>query len=205
VDIIGKSFSKDNNMLIYCGAVIYKDNLVDEDYNDDIRQIDLVIKELGTTLRMATARFTSLESKQARINIKNAFINQDLQALVAIKCLDEGVNIPAIKTAFILASSSNPREYVQRRGRVLRKFEGKSKSIIFDFVTLASPLEEVRFLDKKSKKTEEILAQKELIRIKDFSLISLNPSNSNVIINSIESSFGLDIIQIDEDEWGYYE
>ncbi|MFR7881409.1 MAG: helicase-related protein [Christensenellales bacterium] len=50
----------------------------------------------------------------------------DLQALVAIKCLDEGVNIPSIKTAFILASSTNPREYIQRRGRVLENLKAKN-------------------------------------------------------------------------------
>ncbi|MCC8068352.1 MAG: hypothetical protein LIO71_01100 [Ruminococcus sp.] len=48
-----------------------------------------------------------------------------LQALITIKCLDEGVNIPSIKTAFILTSTTNPKEYIQRRGRVLRLYEGE--------------------------------------------------------------------------------
>jgi superfamily II DNA or RNA helicase len=53
---------------------------------------------------------------------------------VSIKCLDEGVDIPAVSHALILASSKNPREYIQRRGRVLRKAIGKSLSHIHDVV-----------------------------------------------------------------------
>jgi superfamily II DNA or RNA helicase len=52
--------------------------------------------------------------------------------VVSIRCLDEGVDIPAVSHALILASSKNPREYVQRRGRVLRKFENKAISHIHD-------------------------------------------------------------------------
>lgn len=51
-----------------------------------------------------------------------------VDALVAMKVLDEGIDVPACRTAYILASSKNPRQYVQRRGRVLRKFSGKEKS-----------------------------------------------------------------------------
>jgi hypothetical protein len=53
---------------------------------------------------------------------------------VSIKCLDEGVDIPAVSHALILASSKNPREYIQRRGRVLRKADGKVLSHIHDVV-----------------------------------------------------------------------
>ena len=52
--------------------------------------------------------------------------------LLAIKCLDEGIDIPAINKAIILASSTNPREYIQRRGRVLRRFPGKFSAQIYD-------------------------------------------------------------------------
>ncbi|MEA2016963.1 MAG: hypothetical protein U9N59_00825, partial [Campylobacterota bacterium] len=42
-------------------------------------------------------------------------------------------DIPSVKRAFILSSSSNPKEFIQRRGRVLRKFEGKEFAEIYDF------------------------------------------------------------------------
>ncbi len=58
--------------------------------------------------------------------------------LVAIKCLDEGIDIPLINRALILASSTNPREYVQRRGRVLRRTAGKYSAGIFDVIVIGS-------------------------------------------------------------------
>jgi len=56
--------------------------------------------------------------------------------LLAIKCLDEGVDIPAIDSALILASTSNPREFVQRRGRILRRSPSKFSARLFDVVVL---------------------------------------------------------------------
>ena len=56
--------------------------------------------------------------------------------LLAIKCLDEGVDIPSIDNALILASTSNPREYVQRRGRILRRKDDKYSARLFDVVVL---------------------------------------------------------------------
>ena len=89
---------------------------------EDIRQIEAVTHILGSELGMSVAKFTSNENIETRSKIKEQFQMGDrLQAIVAIKCLDEGVNIPGIRTAFILASTTNPKEYIQRRGRVLRK------------------------------------------------------------------------------------
>lgn len=56
--------------------------------------------------------------------------------LVAIRCLDEGVDIPEISHAVILASSRNPREFVQRRGRLLRTRQGKSRAYIHDLLVV---------------------------------------------------------------------
>ena len=90
--------------------------------DEDIRQIDAVTHILGNELNMKVSQFTSNEDRHEREILKEQFADgENLQALIAIKCLDEGVNIPQIKTAFILASTTNPKEYIQRRGRVLRK------------------------------------------------------------------------------------
>ena len=56
--------------------------------------------------------------------------------VVAIKCLDEGVNIPSVTHALILASSKNPREFVQRRGRVLRRAKDKSLAFVYDAIVM---------------------------------------------------------------------
>ena len=64
------------------------------------------------------------------------FDKGDFKALVAIKCLDEGVDVPSADKVIIMSSSTNPMEYVQRRGRVLRKYPGKEIATIFDMVVL---------------------------------------------------------------------
>ena len=61
--------------------------------------------------------------------------------VVSIRCLDEGVDIPSVTHALILASSKNPREYIQRRGRVLRRAEGKSVANIHDVLVLPAAVE----------------------------------------------------------------
>ena len=134
---------------MYCGAT----NVLDENagvYDIDeseVRQIEAVTRILGNDLGMEVARFTSQENIETRAMIKEQFLKGDrLQAIVAIKCLDEGVNIPGIRTAFILASTTNPKEYIQRRGRVLRKAKNKDIAEIYDFITLPRPLDEVSAL-----------------------------------------------------------
>ncbi len=139
-------YAQDNNILVYCGAT----NVIDEkaDYSstdeEDVRQIEAVTRILGNEFGMEVAKFTSEENMETRATIKEQFQKGDrLQAIVAIKCLDEGVNIPGIRTAFILASTTNPKEYIQRRGRVLRKAENKPFAEIYDFVTLPRELDSV--------------------------------------------------------------
>jgi ERCC4-related helicase len=55
--------------------------------------------------------------------------------MLAVKCLDEGVDLPRVNKAIIMASSTNPREYIQRRGRVLRKHPDKSSAQIYDLLS----------------------------------------------------------------------
>ena len=84
----------EKHILIYCGSATIKEN---EDDEFGRRQIDLVSEMLGNDLGMRVGRFTSRENIKERAQIRDAFSKGDLlQALVAIKCLDEGVNIPNI-------------------------------------------------------------------------------------------------------------
>lgn len=73
-------------------------------------------------------------SDKDRQDILNKFDSGEYQILVAIKCLDEGVDVPSTKTSYFLSSTTNPREFVQRRGRVLRKDDSKDIAEIYDFI-----------------------------------------------------------------------
>lgn len=184
-------YKDDKHLLIYCGATTIKE--VDADEMDfGTRQIDLVTNMLGNDIGMRVGRFTSQESPQERAQIRAAFAEGNmLQALVAIKCLDEGVNIPSIKTAFILASSTNPKEYIQRRGRVLRKFPGKDYAVIFDFITLPFPMDEIGLQSQEIINSTKGLVKREIIRMLDFAKIAENPSETYDLIYNLKHGFGV--------------
>jgi len=108
--------------------------------------------------------------------------------MLAIKCLDEGVDIPVINKAIILASSSNPREYIQRRGRVLRTHPGKDSAKIWD----------VLVCDTKG----ELLTVNEAKRAKEFSYLSRSVSTRIKLesILSVDSKFEDEKFTETEDE-----
>lgn len=188
-----QQYKDDTHILVYCGATKVQTFEYDESEYDEEgeRQIVAVSKILGNELGMKVTHFTSNESAEEREIIKNKFAMADpYQAIVAIKCLDEGVNIPSIKTAFILASTTNPKEYIQRRGRVLRLAKNKPYAVIYDFVTLVKPLDEVNPYSTDYN-CERALAKRELARIKEFGEISLNSRDSDELINDIECAYEL--------------
>jgi superfamily II DNA or RNA helicase len=192
--------------LVYCGATRNYNYESDESERDEEgeRQIVSVSKMLGLELDMKVTHFTSSESASEREEIKRRFADADpYQAIVAIKCLDEGVNIPSIKTAFILASSTNPKEYIQRRGRVLRKAPNKKYAIIYDFITLPTPLECVNY-ESETSHYDLSLVRKEINRMKEFGEISINPSDADRLITELVETYGLDLYVNDEEEF-YYE
>lgn len=199
-----QKYKEDSHILVYCGAT--RTQSFEYDYSEkdeeNERQIVTVSKLLGNELKMKVTHFTSNESAEEREVIKRKFAFADpYQAIVAIKCLDEGVNIPSIKTAFILASTTNPKEYIQRRGRVLRLAKNKPYAVIYDFVTLVQPLDMVNPYSSDYG-FECSLAKRELARIKEFGEISLNSRDSDKLINDIETTFDIkdNDLEVFEDE-----
>ena len=114
--------------LIYCGE--------GSDSAGD-RQIDEAVAMVGAELRIPTHPYTSRESPAIRREILSEFAGgKGIQVLVSMRCLDEGVDIPAARVAYMLASSKNPRQFIQRRGRVLRRAPGKESADMIDFVVV---------------------------------------------------------------------
>lgn len=195
-----KPYKQDNHILVYCGATKIDEQ---DESGEDIRQIDAITELLGKKLNMNVAQFTSKEDSYTRDLLKKKFSEGDyLQVLVAIKCLDEGVNIPAIKTAFILASTTNPKEYIQRRGRVLRKYPGKEFAIIYDFVTLPRPLDEARNLTYDEIRCEKTMVKNEVTRMIEFKRLAINRMESDMLIDDITETYHLNDEDIEEE---YYE
>lgn len=177
------------NLLIYCGSTTVKDDPYDDE-KEEIRQVEAVTRLLGKELGMRVSRFTSQENASERESLKERFASgDDLQALVAIRCLDEGVNIPGIDTAFILASSTNPKEFIQRRGRVLRKAPGKKIARIFDFITLPRPLELNREIDPQKLQSEKRLAINEYIRMEEFARLAENVTEAMIEVYKLQEAY----------------
>lgn len=188
------NYKDDNQILIYCGAA----------KTEEARQIDVVTKMLGNELDMRVKKFTCKEKAHDREMIKANFAEgKNLQALVAIRCLDEGVDIPSVKTAFILSSSDNPREYIQRRGRLLRKSPGKKNAVIFDFVTLPVEPEFVTLYEPETLDKVKALVQKELARVKEFSALAENPFFSDCLVADIQKKFS--IFELKEESENVYD
>lgn len=199
-----QDYKDDSHILVYCGATRVQTFEFDESEHDEEgeRQIVAVSKILGNELGMKVTHFTSNESAQEREIIKRRFATTDpYQAIVAIKCLDEGVNIPSIRTAFILASTTNPKEYIQRRGRVLRLAKDKPYAVIYDFVTLATPLGEVNVYGVDFN-CERALAKRELARIKEFGEIAMNSRDSDELINDIACAYQISDEEMEDVEDG---
>jgi superfamily II DNA or RNA helicase len=129
-DVVARAFEDGQRWLIYC---------------DDQRQLGAVMKTI-TELGLPAEEYHSsmLGHRQATLDKFAVFGG----ILVAIRCLDEGVDIPATDHALILASSRNPREFIQRRGRVLRTSPGKFFAEVHD--ALVTPLFETEEPDSVS-------------------------------------------------------
>lgn len=146
----------DKHFIVYCG---------DGKINDSERHLDYV-KEIFDTLQYKMDRFTCEETMDERLRIIDVFNRGIINGLVAIRCLDEGIDIPSIKTALLLSNGDNFREFVQRRGRILRHFEGKDHADIYDLILLPS-------LDTPG------IAEIEFRRFYEYARLSMNWESEN--------------------------
>lgn len=161
--------------LVYCG-----DGSVEDDMTGQTkRHVDATVELLRNELHLSVNRFTARESQAEREVLLDEFESGDLQALVAIRCLDEGIDVPATKTAYVLASSSNPRQFVQRRGRILRQHHNKDHAVIHDFV-VAPPSMSGGTMSDAEFKSERRLVEKELERVNLFSEAARNHPDDDV-------------------------
>ena len=101
-----------------------------------------------------------------------------------------------------MASSTNPKEYIQRRGRVLRKYKGKKFAVIYDFVTLPTAIDDVQYGSDNSN-FDLSLVKREMIRMKEFGEISMNPADTDRLISELSDAYGMDIIDLDEGVYDY--
>lgn len=142
-------------------------------------QINRVMRILGSKTIIAH-QFTEHEStipekkyggRTERQYLIDKFKEGSYQVLVAIKCLDEGIDIPSASIAIIMASSTNPREYIQRVGRVIRQCEDKSFATIFDLIIKPDL---TRYNNPEVSEFEKRVFKKEMVRVEEIAANAIN-------------------------------
>ena len=163
---------------------VFKDILSEiEDYSGLIvycspNQIDNVLKILADN-NIVAHKFT-MEEKTIPMEIYGGLSEREMiledfskgnyQSLVAMHCLDEGVDVPSASKAIFMCSSNSSREFIQRIGRVIRRHEGKNHADIYDLIVKPSGNK----LDKSLQKFEQSIFEKEKERYKKIGYIAEN-------------------------------
>jgi len=158
------------------------------------QQIDMV-QEILNKRGIIQHKFTAEEDVKERKLLLDSFANGIYKVLVAMKCLDEGVDIPSTRIAIMMASSTNPREFIQRRGRILRPFSGKEKAVIYDIIVvpdLSGRIDPVLF-DLEAK-----ILQSEIRRYVEFANSAINCGDAYLKILDLASKYHV----ILEDRYG---
>ncbi|MFE9690694.1 DEAD/DEAH box helicase family protein [Micromonospora sp. NPDC005806] len=144
--------------IVYCDSI------------DQVHQVRAALSSAGIpSLEYHSEMDGSREATLAELELNGG-------VLVSVRCLDEGVDLPAVSHALILASSRNPREFIQRRGRILRRYPGKTFARLHDAVTTPSVDrdEDATPPNIRSRHTDRLLAG-ELGRVLDFARGAANP------------------------------
>lgn len=179
IDEIIDRVNERDHFVVYCGD----GKLFDSNINDEIRHIRFV-KGILDKHNYKPSQFTAKENMKERMALVNEFNKGNITALSAIRCLDEGINIPSIKSALILSSNDDYREFVQRRGRILRKYNDKKDAAIYDVIVLPS-------YDLQA------WARIEFRRYLEYARLSLNWNELEPELMGFLSDYGLTLEDID--------
>lgn len=131
-------------------------------------------------------QFTS-ESTDRDAMLKG-FADGSIDVLTSMKCLDEGVDVPRSELAIFCASTGNPRQFIQRRGRVLRTHKDKRFAVIHDLIVIPDNV-----FDEECYNLEKNLVQSELRRVRDFALLSENLNDTDNELQEVLNHYNLSI------------
>ena len=153
---------------------------------------------LASSLGLRCHEFVHTVPMDERQEVLRQFADGDIQVLVAIHCLDEGVDIPSTQTAYFLASTTNPREFVQRRGRILRKFPGKRAADVYDFIVLPEMVHAPLRRD-----VDLGLLRREMPRFAEFAACASNEFEARAVIRDVLDAYQM-LQLLDLKPWDIY-
>ena len=190
--ILRSEFDKRKNLkytLVYVPEGV-ESNFDETDYSieteDENRLINEYTKAVSQTDdSVMVKQFTANSSNREEI-LKN-FEQSNIHVLTSMKCLDEGVDVPRSELAIFCASTGNPRQFIQRRGRVLRLHKDKIHATIHDLVVVPEVADESTF------EMEKGLVKKELERVVDFANLAMNKTDTYETLKNILDYYNLNL------------
>jgi len=149
-------------------------------------QLREVMQLVGNGLHLAAHSYISETPRAERKVLLRRFgTGDDLQVLVAMRCLDEGVDIPDARVGYLLASSSNPRQFIQRRGRLLRLADNKDRAVIYDYLAVPPDGTTINWDIERS------LLTRELERANEFGKLSENYEATLEVLRPLKERYQL--------------
>lgn len=130
-----------------------------------------------------------------REEVMTQFENQNIDVLFSMKCLDEGIDVPRAEVAVFCSSTGNPRQFIQRRGRVLRKHKAKEKAIIHDLVVIPPVISDPNV----NNKLETQLVKEELIRVVYFASLARNYNDVMKLLQPVASKYGINLFAMQQE------
>jgi len=170
-----------HHTLIYCPE--------GNDESEDNRIIDDLGKYLAFEKGIRIAPFTGNTPPEKRAQLLKEFDEGKIQCLLAMKCLDEGVDVRRTETAIFVSSSTNPRQYIQRRGRVLRVHPDKPIAFLHDIIAVPPKIE---LDDEKAKEIDKVILSQEFRRYKEFAEDALNYVEAISPVKEICKDYNID-------------
>lgn len=166
-------------------TLLYSPKGEDDDNTDDLKLIEKIAMHVSTNFKDLVHHIFLGETEDRNLLLEE-FENGDVQLLHAIKCLDEGVDVPKTKNAIFVASGKSKREYIQRRGRVLRK-DGDKVAQIYDIIAVPS---QSQFRTKRNIATSFL--RNEFKRVEEFLELSRDETKVTAIskIDTLLKSYG---------------
>lgn len=197
ISILKERFQKEGHLnytFIYVPEGYTEEEFEEEELEDEsIKIINQYTREIGKIDKsIFVNQFTS--GMPDRDSILSQFKEGNIQVIASMKCLDEGVDIPRAEHAIFCSSTGNPRQFIQRRGRILRRHPDKTVATIHDLVVIP-PIESFN----KSSETfnlEKSLVAKELERVMYFASLSINPHETEAVFEEVCENYDLNIYTI---------
>lgn len=161
------------------------ETIENDDYSENL--IDKYSKIVLDVSNQTTVKKFVSGIKERNV-ILDQFAKGEIEVLTSMKCLDEGVDVPRSEMAIFCASTGNPRQFIQRRGRILRKHPEKHVAIIHDLVVVP----EINSA-QENYTMERNLLQNELKRVRDFATLSENADFAYTELEDVTSYYNLSI------------